>query len=426
MRVSRRLMLCCLLAGVVALLIQYAIIPFYAPPGFGLFANGGDFWVYRLGAEQVLKGDSLYSLIPPGVSFTYPPMAAILFVPLTFGAPATTSLIWFLLSVAALGSVVWRCFRVCGYSRDWKLAVASFGITLAFFDLEAIRGTIWQGQINILIMAIIVWDLTRPSGARLRGWSVGIAAGIKLTALLFLPYLVVTRQWRAAATAAISAILTVGIGAALLPADSRDYWLHDVGMVSRIGDVTHPANQSVNGVLANLSAPRAVPLALWLVCATVVVALALAAAARYRNTSRETFSIVLVGLAACAATPLAWSHHWVWFAPVIVLLFIRAHTSPGPARWRWGIATVGLAVAASMWLTVLIYEIVKSIGQVGAAGAAPAMDAAIEQIPSWARALTCGVPVVVLIFICSAALLIARKTEHARQQPADSAAPPER
>lgn len=58
-------------------------------------------------------------------------------------------------------------------------------------------------------MAVIIWDLARPSCARFRGWSVGIAAGIKLTAVVFVPYLLLTRQWRAATTAAVTGLATV-------------------------------------------------------------------------------------------------------------------------------------------------------------------------------------------------------------------------
>ncbi|GAA1077404.1 glycosyltransferase 87 family protein [Tsukamurella strandjordii] len=407
-RVSVRLMISCIAVGVTALILRYSIIPFYAPPGFGLLANGGDFYVYIAGAEKVMNGEPLYSFW-----FTYTPFAALLFVPWSLG---NTGVLWFLLILFALGMTVWRCLRLVGYRRQWQLAVASFGITLAAIDLEAVRGSVWQGQVNILLMAIVVWDLTRPPGARLRGWSVGFAAGIKLTALIFVPYLLLTRQWRAAVTSVLTASVTVVIGFVVLPGDSRDYWLDKVLDVSRVGDVTHPANQSVNGVLANLYAPATVPFALWAACSLAVAGVAFAAARKLRTQYRETVSVCLVGLAGCAVTPLAWSHHWVWFVPIIVIMTSRALTSAGAVRRRWAIATAILVAATSMWLTVLIYEIVKAIGMTSAVGYVPAMDAAIEHIPHWARVITCGVPVLILIVISGAVLLSRPRIDPARDE----------
>ena len=65
--------------------------------------------------------------------------------------------------------------------------------------------TIYLGQINLILMAAIMWDLTQPDttkNGKYRWWKgvvTGIAAGIKLTPLIFVPYLLVTRKWREAA-----------------------------------------------------------------------------------------------------------------------------------------------------------------------------------------------------------------------------------
>ena len=61
--------------------------------------------------------------------------------------------------------------------------------------LEPVRTTIALGQISIVLLAIVVLDLlplSRPS--RWQGVGVGIAAGIKLTPMFFIPFLLVTRS----------------------------------------------------------------------------------------------------------------------------------------------------------------------------------------------------------------------------------------
>jgi hypothetical protein len=191
-----------LAAGIAALLVQTALVPFTAAPQFGLLVNDGDLAIYRNAARAVLDSQALYSVpIPPGGWFTYPPFAALCFVPLAIVSFGVAKVVWFAMSYVALWATIWRCWRVLGYRGDARLALLCLGLGLVAVDIEAVRGTLWQGQINLLLMAVLVWDLTRPASARLRGFSVGLVAGIKLTAIVFLPYLLLTRQWRAVAPA---------------------------------------------------------------------------------------------------------------------------------------------------------------------------------------------------------------------------------
>src|SRR5439155_26712098 len=70
---------------------------------------------------------------------------------------------------------------------------------------EPFLRTVYLGQVNVALMALIMWDLTQPDTRASRWWKgagVGIAAGIKLVPLIFLPYLLLTRRFRQAAVAA--------------------------------------------------------------------------------------------------------------------------------------------------------------------------------------------------------------------------------
>lgn len=310
-----------LVAGVIAFTVQAILIPLRAAPQFGLLANQSDLEIYRSGALQVLHNASLYlEPVPPGGWFTYPPFAAIVFMPLAWMPLAAAQSLVFVVSCAALWVTMWRCSRVLGYRGDRNLAVTCLGLSLLAVDLESVRGTLWQDQINLILMAVIVWDLTRPKSARWRGWTVGLATGVKLTAVVFLPYLLFTKQWRAALSATVFGAATVLIAWIAVPADSREYWLHAVHDVDRIGPVTHPLNQSINGVLANLWAPESPPAPVWILLVILAAVLGYGAAVKARRAGRDLLGIVIVGLLACVTPPLAWSHHWVWIAPLLIIL----------------------------------------------------------------------------------------------------------
>jgi alpha-1,2-mannosyltransferase len=53
-------------------------------------------------------------------------------------------------------------------------------------------------------------------------------------------------------------------------------------------------------------------------------------------------AVAVVGMASAAASPFSWSHHWVWFAPLVVHLGYRAYVRGSRAA------------AAAMWLVCAI------------------------------------------------------------------------
>jgi alpha-1,2-mannosyltransferase len=387
-------------AAVVALLVQQWLEPFTASSHMGLFTNGGDLDIYRHGGLQVLHGDPLYAEpIPPGGWFTYPPFAAVGFIPLALLALPIAQVLWMIASFVALTATIWRCATVLGYRRDWHLGLFSAAMAFVAVDIEAVRGTLWQGQVNLVLMAIIVWDLTRPRGGRLRGWAVGLAIGIKLTAIVFVPYLLVTRQWRAAATATTTALTTVLLTWCLLPNDSAQYWFQAVFDTDRIGPLTHPGNFSIGGILATLSDPAPMPTVWWLLGVAGAAVLGYYAAYRAELAGHSLVAITIVGLLSCTVPPLAWGHHWVWTVPLLAVAIDRIVRSAGPIRWGWITGTAVTYLVVFMWFSAWLYRAALRLN-----GAYPtyveALDAAIEQMSRVDKLIAVGAQP--LLFICVA------------------------
>src|SRR5258708_13614208 len=84
--------------------------------------------------------------------------------------------------------------------------------------------TLFYGQINLVLLALVVGDLALPDRIKGKGIGIGLAAGIKLTPLIFIPYLLFTRRVKAAVVSALTFAVTVGLGFALLPHASAVYW----------------------------------------------------------------------------------------------------------------------------------------------------------------------------------------------------------
>jgi alpha-1,2-mannosyltransferase len=314
-----------------------------------------DLGVYlRLGGRYVFTSH-LYSFVLPNTSlpFTYPPFAALLFAPWqrTFTSVGLVQAIWTMCNVAALVGVMVLTVRLVKPSLDrmatWRLALV---LTLPALLLNPVLITIGFGQVNLFVTFLVMWDLLseRRIGKRQLplGVATGLAAAVKLTPLLFVPYLVLTRRWRGA----LICVLTFGacelVTFVVSPTSSRAYWTKAIFKPGRAGDLTIVDNQNLWGVLERLThsvIPDAVMLPLLL--AAAAAGLVLAAQAHRRSSP-------LLGVLICAATcllvsPISWVHHLVWVVPAILWLALA------PDRPRWGrpsaLATAVLFWSAPVW-----------------------------------------------------------------------------
>ncbi|WP_081637166.1 glycosyltransferase 87 family protein [Gordonia terrae] len=360
-------------AIVVAAVIAITVIAWHIAafpitnPFYGLFENATDVRVYRAGAATVLDAAPLYDApVLWRLHFTYPPFAGLVFVPLALLTESMAGIVWWAIGFAALAGVVAMSLRSLNYRLDARLGVFAALIAIGSTALEPIRTTIWLGQVNLLVMALILIDLVFLGRcSRWRGVAIGVAAGLKLTPLFAVVYLLVTRQWRAAGTAVTTFAATVAIGFLIVPADSWAYWTRHLADTDRIGRADSPANQSVRGFVSQLLAhfdigrfaERApggpvfvAPTWLWLPLALIVAGLGLLAAVLAHRESRDLLAATIVGMTMCAVSPFAWGHHWVWCVPLFIValdLAIRRGRTAG-AWWYW-LAPMGVVALTFTW-----------------------------------------------------------------------------
>jgi alpha-1,2-mannosyltransferase len=143
-----------------------------------------------------------------------------------------------------------------------------------------------------------------------------------------------------AARALVVFAATVGVGLVVVPGAGA-YWGERVLEASRVGPPELAHNQSAYGALTRLLEHEP-PRWLWLAVAGFVAAAILLLAARWWPTDR-VLGTSLAALAMLVASPVAWSHHWVWVVPVVVAVWQRSRL----------VATVAMAVFAArpfVWL----------------------------------------------------------------------------
>jgi len=307
-----------------------------------------DLQVYRNGGLAWLNGVSLYDGFPgplpgPRLPFTYPPLSAVLFslfasMPYWLTRALVTMVSFLALSVATV-LVAGRLDR----RLKWTLGPA---VAVAAIWLEPVISTFDFGQVNLALMALVVVDCLALR--RFRGVLVGLAAAIKLTPAVFVLYFLVKRDWKAAATSAASFVGFALVGFLFAPVDSREYWFSTVFDPSRIGGLAYMNNQSLRGVLHRLHPLPVVETLLWAVLTIMVLALAWRAARRAAN---DVIALTAIAVAGLLASPVSWSHHWVWAAPAFLALAWQLWRT---RAWGWAPALLGalavFCVAPFKWM----------------------------------------------------------------------------
>jgi alpha-1,2-mannosyltransferase len=296
---------------------------------------------------------------PPntGLRFTYPPFAALPFALMSHLSLSTLS-DWFTVAdVLAIPTAIWITCRELGIPAQRRAGLTLLCTAVALASEPVLRA-IALGQIDLLLLVLVVWDVCQPDRRWWKGAGVGIAAGIKLVPLIFIPYLLLTRRYRQAAVATATFALTVVIGFIELPADSSRWWLHGLFMRGSYAlDNIYAGNQSLLAIL--IRAGNSAWHAEWQAVSVVVAILGLVTAALLDRAGHRVLGMLTCALTGLLISPISWDHHWVWIIlalPVLVHYAIQARGLAREALLWSALVVVALFAAWPTWLWGETYD----------------------------------------------------------------------
>lgn len=305
-----------------------------------------DFEVYYYGGSRVLQsGESgVNELYAPrnGLPFTYPPFAALLFALLATLSIGASSLIFITTALAGAAVVsAWLARHYFGLRRwkdafaDWRFRAVALAGTAAILLLGPWRDTFDFGQINIILMGLILADFALYGKSRAgeirwpAGLLIGMAAGIKLTPLAFGLYFLVRRDFKALGWMAAGFFGSIAASWAVLPHASVTFWTKILPDTGRIGGPGYVDNLSVKGLLLHLGLPDSgFTSAVWLVLSLALVAVA-ALVIKWAVEADENFvAVSATAVLMLLISPVSWSHHWVWMAVALPSMAFALHRVP--------------------------------------------------------------------------------------------------
>ncbi len=334
-----------LIPGLGALVVSLLIYAMELHRYWSILWGGLDLRVYQGGGEAMRHGRHVYELgwTNLHLPYTYPPITLFPNAALSLLGWRDGLAVMTMLSTGCLAVTAWLVFGMAGVARSrGRVGLSAFAAAGAVW-LEPMLANINLGQINALLMLLVVADLALPDRSRFKGLAIGLAAGMKLVPGLFIVYLVLTGRLRAAAVSAGVFALTVLIGFVALPEDSAKYWggaFLDSRRVASVAEVDYFGNQSLHGLAA-----RALPGDgdwLWLLLAIPMLLAGLALAVLIQRRGQELLGMLVVAFTGVLVSPIAWTHHWVWVLPLLIFVWLGASGLTG--RWQLLAQTGALAL----------------------------------------------------------------------------------
>lgn len=291
-----------------------------------------DWVVYRYGSSAAWHGVDLYAgnlygpnIAAEGLPFTYTPFAALVLWPTNIGTQYFGLYAWGIASMMALFGVI-ALVTPPDIRYRWP---AVFGITAVASATIMVYAHLFFGQINLLLMFLVVADFARRDdtalGRRLPpGVLIGLAAAIKMTPALFIVYLAVARHWRMFWWSAGTCVGATLLAFMIKPSLTIAFLTHGVWhVVSRVALGTKFAtsgNNSIQGLMAAVG-DWTRPLALGLTAVAAVVGLLLAR--RAATHSGLLAGGLIIGMTATLISPISWVHHWVYLIPAAVFIWFH-------------------------------------------------------------------------------------------------------
>jgi alpha-1,2-mannosyltransferase len=320
-----------------------------------------DLALHRDALRNWFSGDGLYAYRAAGtqLGFPLPPAAALALAPLAVLPLAVAGWLMAAASIVALvlalivlvGPVARRYVR-----RRWLAVAVAAALALA---TEPVRTTLGLGHLDLLVFGLVTADVAglrrrarerrratwwpgrvrstaqptvgsvpgRPRGALRRGWEsgswagvgIGLATAIATGPLVFIGYLAVTRQWRPALTAAVTALATGVLAFLVAPKEAFSWVTGVLWRIDRTGPTDATGNQSLAGVLARLYDSATTPVLLWLSFSLLVLAVGLIRARSAHAEGDEVAAFTLVGLTGLVIGPVTGTHALVWVLPAVLI-----------------------------------------------------------------------------------------------------------
>jgi alpha-1,2-mannosyltransferase len=275
----------------------------------------------------------------------------MIFLPLTWLPWTLLRILWQVASFGAIGLMAYSTLRLLGragpkapkplqHVRGIVVTITALGLWL-----EPVRTTFNYGQVNLFLAALLLAGAVAGK-EWMAGFSVGIAAGVKLTPAITGLYYLLQRRWSAVIWSVVFFAATMAVALVILPDETVRYFTKLIFDPGRTGPVWSAINQSLRGAIARLAGQDLT--SLWLVAAVAAGLLGVWVAWVCLKADDRAGAFLAVQFTGLLISPISWSHHWVWVLPLLLWCLFGPRQRLTPVRVltvAWLVATCSYVVS---------------------------------------------------------------------------------
>ena len=306
-----------------------------------------DFQVYWEGGRRVLAAESLFRAEDGHYVFKYLPAFAIAVAPWSLLPLRAAQAVWFGLSVIGLTFVLQSSARLLPGRRrpTWLLVVAAIVALGKFYGHELVLG-----QVNLAVTALAIGAL----GAFRRnrdGWAgalLGASVAVKPYGIILLPYLVVTRQRRAAACLA-SVVVAALVAPVVAYGPSGAVEQHRLWLATIVGSTPSTLvtqdNISLFAMFGKWFGVGPIAWSLGFLSVAVMVGLVALVIARRPASEAVYLEIALLLMLVPIVSPQGWDYMLVMATPAVMLVVDRIDRLPRALGVSVGLALLAMGLS---------------------------------------------------------------------------------
>ena len=318
-------------------------------PMFGRSSDMGPF--YTAAARCVLNGESLLSCLP---QYPYQAALAVFFIPLAYLPPVLQRLIWYVIFVGCLVIAVRLTEAIAerlypgstrGQNLFWLRTIMLITCGKHFLDVITYAS---HDPLSLALIMFGTWALFNGREAAGGAW-LAVAAAIRASPLIYLPYLILKRRLvacivfiavlfgvslipdiigalRGGYTGHLTEWLGQVVGPALMPGNSSKLVFWDIWNGANL------YNQSLRGVINRFATGPVFGLTPTMILIVVdgifvaIVGVLLLMSARRREYVAIDTAVLLIAM--LALSPMSSRYHYIFVLPAVILATAATMTDP--------------------------------------------------------------------------------------------------
>lgn len=312
--------------------------------------EAGGLLFYPAAAECMLRGET--PLHCKTTLFAYPPFFALLSVPLVAMPMWLREIFWYLVLIGTLVASLRLCEVLARrlFPGDWtERELAQFRILTLVLSLKFMLAVLENQAFDSIALTFVLLGLLALVSERsiLAGAGFAVAAALKVTPLIFLPYLLLKRRFAGAAGFVVVLIFLTLLPDILLPPKESWHvtvWLREVVLGPFFSDPTSiklpfwlgntPMNQSFHGALARIvkegDQSQQFALALRIVSGLYILVVSALMLKSLRHNRLIAVDGALLVISALLLSPVSSQSHFVGLMlpySILVAALIRGHST---------------------------------------------------------------------------------------------------